>query len=366
MLLKRLRLKENLKHRRGRWLPAVLVAWLALLALPAVSAQAACSVGGMYCVRDDFSARAYDLNTGTDDWATDWVEDPGTDGGPTLGVMLVPVTPGELRFQSVSGTDETNYMLSRDVFIPVSASNATLLLSIGYSGDGADSRFFEIFAAKDGGTAVPMGLINGNQVPNPNLYSYDLDVILGAIAGSTVTISLKNVSDLTDTPQIDYWFLDFVEVNYDAPLAVALADFGAEQHGDHVQVAWETVSELDNQGFNLYRSTFPETTGTRLNQALIPSQAPGSSAGFVYTWQDRHDLVPGTAYYYRLEDVSLSGATTLHGPASVTYNAPTAVTLSGLRANSPPGNRTLPAALLTLALLVPLAGAAVLKPRRSF
>ena len=37
-------------------------------------------------------------------------------------------------------------------------------------------------------------------------------------------------------------------------------------------------------------------------------------------------------YWYWLEDVDLSGATTLHGPVSVVFTAPTAVTLSGLEA----------------------------------
>jgi hypothetical protein len=34
-----------------------------------------------------------------------------------------------------------------------------------------------------------------------------------------------------------------------------------------------------------------------------------------------------------LEDVSLGGATTLHGPVSATVQAPTAVTLSGISAS---------------------------------
>ena len=64
---------------------------------------------------------------------------------------------------------------------------------------------------------------------------------------------------------------------------------------------------------------------------LVPSQAPGSTQGFVYTYQD-NAVTPGETYWYWLEDVDLSGVTTLHGPVSVVYTAPTAVTLSGLEA----------------------------------
>ncbi len=69
-----------------------------------------------------------------------------------------------------------------------------------------------------------------------------------------------------------------------------------------------------------------------LNAALIPFQSQGNPGGFVYTWEDRADLVPGTTYYYWLQDVDLSGATTLHGPVSVDYSVPTAVTLTGVSA----------------------------------
>jgi hypothetical protein len=42
----------------------------------------------------------------------------------------------------------------------------------------------------------------------------------------------------------------------------------------------------------------------------------------------------GQTYWYWLEDVDLSGATTLHGPVSATVQAPTAVTLAQLDASS--------------------------------
>jgi pullulanase len=119
-----------------------------------------------------------------------------------------------------------------------------------------------------------------------------------------------------------------------SPLAVTLASFAAEQVDDQVRVSWETASELGNAGFNLYRGDSAAGPDVQLNQALIPSQAPGSSAGFVYTWDDRRDLRPDTDYFYWLEDVDLSGAATLHGPVSVRYQTPTAVTLSSVQAAS--------------------------------
>lgn len=136
------------------------------------------------------------------------------------------------------------------------------------------------------------------------------------------------------------------------PLAVMLASFGAEQQGGVVMVSWETSTELNNRGFNLYRSTSPSLLGQPLNSVLIPSQAQGSNTGFVYTWQDQSDLVVGTTYYYSLVDVNLNGATTLHGPVSVTIVQPTAVTLSSLQASPMTSLFPLALALAGLAALL--------------
>jgi hypothetical protein len=125
-------------------------------------------------------------------------------------------------------------------------------------------------------------------------------------------------------------------------LAVTLADFHAAQQGDAVLVTWETASELDNRGFNLYRGTSPDGWDRQLNTTLIPSQSQGSPGGFVYTWLDDVDLVPGTSYYYWLQDVDTSGAMTMHGPVSVDYIGPTAVTLNGVQASPAAGAAALP------------------------
>jgi hypothetical protein len=116
------------------------------------------------------------------------------------------------------------------------------------------------------------------------------------------------------------------------PLAVTLAAFEAEAQADRVLVSWETASEIGNRGFNLYRGVSPDGWDRQLNELLIPSQAPGSPSGFTYTWQDQADLVPGATYYYWLQDLDVTGATTLHGPVSVDFVAPTAVRLEGVSA----------------------------------
>ncbi len=133
------------------------------------------------------------------------------------------------------------------------------------------------------------------------------------------------------------------------PQAVTLADFSAAQTGDAVLLTWETNSELENRGFNLYRGTDrPSEPDRQLNETLIPSQSQGNPGGFIYTWEDRADLVPGTTYYYWVEDVDIYGTATRHGPVSVDYGAPTAVRLLDA------------GAVTTLPLALPLIGAGLL------
>ncbi len=119
-----------------------------------------------------------------------------------------------------------------------------------------------------------------------------------------------------------------------SPLAVTLSEFSVAQQDAAVLVSWETNSEIDNRGFNLYRGTTPDGWDRQLNELLIPSQSQGNPGGFVYTWLDEADLAAGTTYYYWLEDVDVNGATALHGPVSVDFGvAPTAVTLGSVSAS---------------------------------
>lgn len=103
------------------------------------------------------------------------------------------------------------------------------------------------------------------------------------------------------------------------PVGVTLASLTVSPQQGAVLVAWETVTETNTLGFNLYRARPRYGPRVRLNGELIEGQAPGSSAGAAYTWYDE-GLGPGI-YYYWLEAVDLHGATRRHGPVSVTVPA---------------------------------------------
>jgi hypothetical protein len=144
------------------------------------------------------------------------------------------------------------------------------------------------------------------------------------------------------------------------PLMVTLSGFAAVVGGDHVLVTWETASEVNTVGFNLYRSDSAE--GERALLATVPSQAPGSTLGATYSYEDS-TVTAGQTYWYWLEGIDLSGATTLHGPVSVVYQAPTAVALTAISA-SPMGPMAGPTVLPALAACLAALGAGHLVQRR--
>jgi hypothetical protein len=89
-----------------------------------------------------------------------------------------------------------------------------------------------------------------------------------------------------------------------------------EDQAGGVVLHWQTASENNNRGFNLYRGPGEKGPWVQVNNTLILSQAPSaSSAGAVYEWLDE-GAQPGQTYFYLLEDIAADGVATQHGPVS--------------------------------------------------
>ncbi len=183
------------------------------------------------------------------------------------------------------------------------------------------------------------------------------------LVGDVLTILVQvdaSACDIGDYPNVaDAFATNAPEVGDDATLTieiglgVTLAEFAAWVEDGHILVTWETVSELETLGFNLYRSAEASGQELRLNDTLIAAQGPGSSQGFVYTWSDANGLVAGMAYDYWLEDIDFNGTTTRHGPVRVVFENPTVVGLTAIDAG-PVTVEVLPLLGLGLAVLAAL------------
>jgi hypothetical protein len=189
---------------------------------------------------------------------------------------------------------------------------------------------------------------------DPGPAGYSLTALSCADSVATGQASSADLASRTATIRLEVGeTVTCTFTNRNNSLAVTLAGFDAQAQAGHMLVTWETVSELDNAGFNLYRTgtADPPTSADLL--AYVPSQGPGSTQGFAYSHQD-YAVTAGQTTWYWLEDVDLNGATTLHGPVSVVFVAPTAVTLDSLNASpaAPAGSLSLLAlpAVVSLAL----------------
>jgi hypothetical protein len=126
-------------------------------------------------------------------------------------------------------------------------------------------------------------------------------------SGTSVTIHLRWGEDVVCTFH-----------NKEEPTAIDLLSFSAEAGAEGVALAWETATELDNAGFNLYRALLDGGPYSKVNGALISAKGDAVS-GASYSFVDTADY--GT-YYYKLEDVDLYGVSTMHGPVRVTVARP--------------------------------------------
>lgn len=104
--------------------------------------------------------------------------------------------------------------------------------------------------------------------------------------------------------------------NWFTPTIVRLTSFYGLGLFGKVNLEWQTASEWQNAGFNLYRSNQPLTTNNeqlvKINQQLIPGLGT-ALRGKIYSFSD-DSVTDGETYYYWLEDVDFTGHKTLHGP----------------------------------------------------
>jgi hypothetical protein len=121
-----------------------------------------------------------------------------------------------------------------------------------------------------------------------------------------------------------------------SPAAVALASFAASCQAETPVISWETVSEIDTAGFNVWRGDSAGAPEIQLNASMIPAH-PGSTQGYSYSWTDTTAL-PDRTYFYWLEDLDINGVASMTGPIEATCTSPTAVTVDRLQANSSTGS----------------------------
>jgi hypothetical protein len=135
----------------------------------------------------------------------------------------------------------------------------------------------------------------------PTLYSITAATLTLAQPGNTTNPSEVPPNVIDIAPAYDFL----------GPTAVSVGSFSAHRRGTAVVVTWRTATEADLLGCNVYRG-MGNGPLRKVNLALIPAKRAGR-AGFGARYQviDR-SVRRGTAYTYRLQFVSRSGARSWH------------------------------------------------------
>ena len=182
------------------------------------------------------------------------------------------------------------------------------------SRDLANDRSFMIHRWHDTASANSDAVIDEVRVSSTDR---DLDWIRTAY-NNQVWPNKASTPDPLPDPNPGSGFITVGGEEFNVATAVGLVSFTATGQDESVLVSWETAQEIDNLGFNLYRSSEAYGPYTKLNRRLIPGLL-SSVSGQQYTYTDM-DVTRSVLYYYMLEDVDLSGTRTMHGPVCVDWD----------------------------------------------
>jgi hypothetical protein len=118
-------------------------------------------------------------------------------------------------------------------------------------------------------------------------------------------------SDLDGNPRPYGAGYDMGAYEYQQPTLITLSSFTATPSDKSVLLKWTTESEIDNAGFNIYRSEGLDGDYIKINASLIP--AVGTSSGGTYQYLDSN-VVNRTTYFYKLENIDIYGDSEMNGP----------------------------------------------------
>jgi len=147
-------------------------------------------------------------------------------------------------------------------------------------------------------------------------YEWSLgDKIIWVISTTSRDEELGNVNQILatgdGTSQYD------TDIHGGAFLPVTLSSFTAVYQAGTPVLQWVTQSEVNNSGWNVYRSiTESMETSLQINPELIPGGGTTTDPrNYIFT--DETEVETGNTYFYMLESVDFSGMVESYGPISI-------------------------------------------------
>ncbi len=147
-------------------------------------------------------------------------------------------------------------------------------------------------------------------------------VYIASPASGTYTVTVSHKGTLSSGSQNVSLIMSGADYS-DISLPVELTSFNVTAGNQMAKLEWRTESEIDNMGFNILRSTKKDGPYQQIASYRDDENLKGqgsSSQSKDYLFYD-FDLKNGATYWYKLQDESLNGLRTNHGPLAVTPSA---------------------------------------------
>ena len=120
----------------------------------------------------------------------------------------------------------------------------------------------------------------------------------------------------------------------DNPLPVNLISFFAIGKNESVELKWSTASEIDNDGYIVYRSSEKDGNYNEIDSYKYNNTLKGGgniSKESNYSFID-YNVINGQTYWYKIADVDINGNRTFHGPIAA---VPQKVEIENIKDNLP-------------------------------
>jgi len=180
-----------------------------------------------------------------------------------------------------------------------------------------DGRIGEVLTESSGGCGYKelsstLGLCYVNLASFETAWSEDeilmWEVFDDLVSKGTVNQTIES-SDGSSQYDTDYWGGAF--------LPVTLSSFTAVYQEGTPVLQWVTQSEINNAGWNIFRSESEEMSESmQVNSELITG-AGTTTETQSYLFRDEIEIEPEATYYYLLENVDFSGSSEQYGPISI-------------------------------------------------
>ncbi|MBI2865603.1 MAG: SBBP repeat-containing protein [Chloroflexi bacterium] len=176
-------------------------------------------------------------------------------------------------------------------------------------------RHYQVTPASTSGVSgtlrlyYPPGEANGTTASNVNLFHCGSSGGWMQVSGTAVRGTDENANKYVEVAGVTT-FSPFT-LGEGSPTGVEVSSLAASALPSGIEVGWETASELNVTGFDLWRAEGSGGEWLRVNEARIAAE--GASWGNRYSFLDS-TAVPGRRYGYRLEAVRLLGGSEWYGP----------------------------------------------------